>query len=152
MTQDDNPAVTARRAEIAAEEARLSALRAARLRLEQDVATLERDLAAQRQPRASALAWAGPAMTVVLHHRTGAAAAAATLAEALRGTPGLTLEPLRETSFAPSTPVIRFFHPADEEPARRLAAGLGGGWAVQDFRAYQPRPAARTIELWLAAE
>jgi hypothetical protein len=48
--------------------------------------------------------------------------------------------------------VVRYFHAADEEAARDLATRLGGGWAVQDFRAYQPRPAPRTIELWLTAE
>ena len=25
------------------------------------------------------------------------------------------------------------------------------GWAVQDFRAFQPQPAPRTLEVWLPA-
>jgi hypothetical protein len=31
----------------------------------------------------------------------------------------------------------------------QLASRLGGGWAVQDFTHFAPRPSAGTLEVWL---
>jgi hypothetical protein len=47
---------------------------------------------------------------------------------------------------------VRYFHAEDQAAAARLAARLGRGWAIQDFRAYLPQPAPQTLEVWLAAE
>jgi hypothetical protein len=147
-----DPVVIARRAEIAAEEARLAALRAARLELQRDIAALEREAAERRSPPPPEPG-ARP-LRVVVHHRANsptASGAAADMARTLRGG-GFEVQALRGAAFVPSTPVVRFFHEEDRAAASRLAARLGPGWAIQDFRAYLPQPAAQTLEVWLAAE
>lgn len=165
-------AVTARRAEIAAEEARLAVLRAARLRLEQEVAALEQEAVERRRaPEPAVAAPASPAATpilaqppapdpsarpvrVVVRHRAnspGASAAASEVAQSLRGG-GFEVQGLRGAPFVPSTPVVRYFHEEDQGAAAQLAGRLGRGWAIQDFRAYLPKPAPQTLEVWLAAE
>ena len=149
---ESDPIAIARRAEIAAEEARLAALRAARLELQRDVAALEREAAERRSPPPPEPG-ARP-LRVVVHHRANspaASGAAAELARTLRGG-GVEVQALRGAAFVPSTPVVRFFHEEDRAAASRLAARLGPGWAIQDFRAYLPQPAPQTLELWLAAE
>jgi hypothetical protein len=150
---EPDPLAIARRAEIAAEEARLAALRAARLELEREVAALEQETAARRSlpPPQEPVT---PPIRAVVHHRANspaASGAAAELAQALRDG-GFEVQGLRSTAFVPSTPVVRFFHEEDRAAASRLAARLGPGWAIQDFRAYLPQPAPRTLEVWLAAE
>lgn len=150
---EPDPIAVARRAEIAAEEARLAALRAARLELAREIAALERS-AAERRGLPAAEEPAFPPMRIVLHHRANSPAAteaAAELARSLRAS-GLDVQGLRPSAFVPSTPVLRFFHEEDRATAARLAARLGPGWAIQDFRAYLPQPAPRTLEVWLAAE
>jgi len=148
-----DPIAIARRAEIAAEEARLSALRAARLALEQEVAALERTAAERRSPPVPT-GPPFPPLRVLLHHRANsptAADAAAELARSLRAS-GIEVQGLRGAAFVPSTPVLRYFHEEDQAAALRLAARLGPGWAIQDFRAWRPQPAPQTLEIWLAAE
>jgi hypothetical protein len=150
---EPDPLAIARRAEIAAEEARLAALRAARLELERDVAALERD-AAERRSLPAPQGPVTPPMRVVVHHRAHsppASGAAAELARTLRAN-GLEVQEIRASAFVPSTPVLRFFHEDDRAAATQLAARLGPAWAIQDFRAYLPQPAPRTLEAWLAAE
>lgn len=162
-------ASVARRAEIAAEEARLAALRDARLRLEQELEALrqaaeelQRDPAPAMPdvPRSGPAAIAAPpadiarrpVRIVVLHRANSqpAAAAASAVADALRGG-GVEVQALRGASFVPSTPVVRYFHDEDRAAATWLAEQLGHGWAVQDFRAFQPQPAPQTLEVWLPA-
>jgi hypothetical protein len=46
---------------------------------------------------------------------------------------------------------VRYFHDEDAAAAARLAARLGPGWAIQDFRAFLPQPAPQTLEVWLPA-
>jgi hypothetical protein len=147
-----DPFVIARRAEIAAEEARLVALRAARLELERDIAALEREAGERRSPPPPEPGTRP--LRVVLHHRANspaASGAASELAQTLRAG-GIEVQALRGAAFVPSTPVVRFFHEEDRAAASRLAARLGPGWAIQDFRAYLPQPAPQTLEVWLAAE
>jgi hypothetical protein len=151
---ESDPAAIARRAEIAAEEARLAALRAARLELERDVAALERDAAERRSQPPPQEPGIRP-VRVVVHHRANspvASGAAAELAQSLRGGSGFEVQGVRGAAFVPSTPVVRYFHAEDQAAAARLAARLGRGWAIQDFRAYLPQPAPQTLEVWLAAE
>jgi hypothetical protein len=153
LAPDPDPTIIARRAEIAAEEARLAALRAARLELEREVAALEQETAARRSLPPPQEPGMRP-MRVVVHHRansTAASGAAAELAQSLRGG-GFEVQGVRSAAFVPSTPVVRFFHEEDQAAAARLAARLGRGWAIQDFRAFLPQPAPQTLEVWLAAE
>jgi hypothetical protein len=154
--QADRAAI-ARRAEIAAEEARLAALRDARRRLEQELEALRQSAEAPaRPPGSSAAPQLGAerrALRIVVLHRANSAAAAAAasaVAETLRGH-GFEVQALRGTSFVPSTPVVRYFHEADRAAATALAERLGPGWAAQDFRAFQPQPAPQTLEIWLPA-
>jgi cell division protein FtsB len=158
----------ARRAEIAAEEARLAALRAARAQLEQEVAALRqaaeqhrRDPAARKPGETTGAAAppgaAGgpeppsPPLRVFVHHRAGSPPAAAEeVAQGLRGA-GVEVQAIRAAPFVPSTPVVRYFHDEDQAAAARLAARLGRGWAIQDFRAYLPQPPPQTLEIWLPA-
>ena len=159
--QTDRAAI-ARRAEIAAEEARLAALRDARRRLEQELEALRQSAEAlQRDPAPVATeALAAPrleagrrALRIVVFHRANsapAAAAASAVVETLRGH-GFEVQALRGTSFLPSTPVVRYFHDADRAAATLLAERLGQGWVAQDFRAFQPQPAPQTLEVWLPA-
>jgi hypothetical protein len=138
--------------EIAAEEARLVALRAARLELERYIAALEREAGERRSPPPPEPGTRP--LRVVLHHRANspaASGAASELAQTLRAG-GIEVQALRGAAFVPSTPVVRFFHEEDRAAASRLAARLGPGWAIQDFRAYLPQPAPQTLEVWLAAE
>ncbi|WP_439549340.1 hypothetical protein [Falsiroseomonas sp.] len=170
--------------EIAAEEARLAALRETRAGLERDIAALRAELdAAQRtlpgqktmpeaptgpapaqltrlvpaMPSPSAAtpspapAPAEPALRIVLHHRTSSAqgaSAAEEVAGRLREA-GLEVQATRTAPFVPSTPVVRYFHDEDQAAAARIAGRLGRGWAIQDFRAYQPQPSPQTIEVWI---
>jgi hypothetical protein len=153
LAPEPDPTIIARRAEIAAEEARLAALRAARLELEREVAALEQETAARRSLPPPQEPGMRP-MRVVVHHRansTAASGAAAELAQSLRGG-GFEVQGVRSAAFVPSTPVVRFFHEEDQAAAARLAARLGRGWAIQDFRAFLPQPAPQTLEVWLAAE
>lgn len=154
--QADRAAI-ARRAEIAAEEARLAALRDARRRLEQELEALRQSAEAPaRPPGPSAAPQPGAerrALRIVVLHRANSAAAAAAasaVAETLRGH-GFEVQALRGTSFVPTTPVVRYFHDADRAAATALAERLGPGWAAQDFRAFQPQPAPQTLEIWLPA-
>ncbi|WP_431270035.1 hypothetical protein [Dankookia sp. P2] len=34
-------------------------------------------------------------------------------------------------------------------PPARLAGRLGRGWAIQDFRGYEPSPGPGTLEVWV---
>ncbi|MFM2150679.1 MAG: hypothetical protein RLZZ187_2985 [Pseudomonadota bacterium] len=154
--QADRAAI-ARRAEIAAEEARLAALRDARRRLEQELEALRQSAEAPaRPPGPLAVPQPGAerrALRIVVLHRANSAAAAAAasaVAETLRGH-GFEVQALRGTSFVPTTPVVRYFHEADRAAATALAERLGPGWAAQDFRAFQPQPAPQTLEIWLPA-
>jgi hypothetical protein len=158
----------ARRAEIAAEEARLAALRTARAQLEQEIAALRQEVEQRRLDPAGrkpgeatgAAAPPGPAagpeppgrpLRVFVHHRTGTAPAAAEeVAQGLRGA-GVEVQAIRAAPFVPSTPVVRYFHEEDQAAAARLAARLGRGWAIQDFRAFLPQPPPQTLEVWLPA-
>ena len=152
---ESDPTAIARRAEIAAEEARLAAVRAARLELEREVAALEREMAARRSLPPPPQEPGMRPMRVVVHHRANspaASGAAAELAQSLRGGSGFEVLGVRSAAFVPSTPVVRYFHEEDQAAAARLAARLGRGWAIQDFRAYLPQPAPQTLEVWLAAE
>jgi hypothetical protein len=154
--QADRAAI-ARRAEIAAEEARLAALRDARRRLEQELEALRQSAEAPARPPGP-LAMPQPgaerrALRIVVLHRANSAAAAAAasaVAETLRGH-GFEIQALRATSFVPTTPVVRYFHEADRAAATALAERLGPGWTAQDFRAFQPQPAPQTLEIWLPA-
>jgi len=176
--EDPEIAAGARRAEIAAEEARLAALRAARQRLEQEVAALERHAAGQQRDQpatpstpvgptqqpgaptgAAGAPVAGPTdpaarpLRIIVHHRANsatAANAASDLAQGLRAG-GVEVQSVRGAPFVPSTPVVRYFHDQDQPAAARLAARLGQGWAVQDFRAFLPQPVPQTLEVWLPA-
>ena len=90
-------------------------------------------------------------LRVFVHHRTNSsqgAAAADDVADRLRDT-GVDLQAPRSAAFVPSTPVVRYFHDEDQAAAARIAGRLGRGWAIQDFRAYQPQPAPQTIEVWI---
>jgi hypothetical protein len=94
-----------------------------------------------------------PDMRIFVHHRVNSrpgAAAAAEVAENLRDA-GLAVADVRSAPFVPSTPVVRYFHQQDQEAAARLAGRLGRGWAIQDFRAFEPQPPPRTLEVWLPA-
>ena len=52
-------------------------------------------------------------------------------------------------SATPSQRVVRYFHSEDAATAARLAGRLGRGWAIQDFRSFEPSPAPQTLEIWL---
>lgn len=158
VPEQRDPAAMTRHAEIAAEEARLAALRDARRQLVEELEALRQAADALQRPAPPSVAepmeaQAGPRLRILVLHRAGsapAAAAASALAETLRGS-GFEVQALREVAFVPSTPVVRYFHAADRAAAASLAARLGQGWAIQDFRAFQPQPAPQTIEVWLPA-
>lgn len=170
MPSEAEAVATARRAEIAAEEARLAALRAARTQLEQEIASLQQEAEQRRRDApgrkasdaSGAAAPAAPAagggadpqaraLRVFVHHRTGAPPAAAEeVAQGLRAA-GIEVQGIRAAPFVPSTPVVRYFHEEDQAAAARLAARLGRGWAIQDFRAFVPQPPPQTLEVWLPA-
>ncbi len=67
----------------------------------------------------------------------------------VRGEAGFELAELRAVGSVPAAPVVRYFHAEDAGAAARLAARLGPGWAIQDFRALTPSPAPQTLEVWL---
>jgi len=149
----------ARRAEIAAEEAQLAALRATRRQVEQEIAALRGQVQTlrgeQTQPAPQPVATivppepGGRSLRVFVHHRAGSPAdAAEAVAQTVRDA-GMEVSALRPAPFVPSTPVVRYFYEEDQAAAARLAARLGRGWAIQDFRAYVPQPAPQTLEVWL---
>lgn len=161
------PDVSTLRADAAAEAARLAALREARLRLEAELEVLRQDAEARRRvpppgrksdPAEATGAEATarvPAVEarVFVHHRAGSALAARAAEEVeqdVRGA-GFEVAGIRPVPFAPAARVVRYFHDEDAGIAARLAARLGPGWAIQDFRAFQPQPQPHTLEIWLPA-
>ncbi|MEN0073593.1 MAG: hypothetical protein AAGC69_04375, partial [Paracraurococcus sp.] len=88
---------------------------------------------------------------VVLHYRAGsgngAEAANALLGSLREG--GFDAQEARAASAVPSQRVVRYFHAEDAPAAARLAGRLGRGWAIQDFRGYEPSPPSGTLEVWL---
>lgn len=159
-------------------EAELASLRQARAAAEADLAGLRRDLATGRRELAAAqmpaqapaplpqalappprplrlpetVAAAVPGQPrVYVHLRAGsvaAASAAAELAPQLREG-GFDLAEMRAVGATPSQRVVRYFHGEDAPAAARLAGRLGRGWAIQDFRNFEPSPSAGTLEIWL---
>jgi len=88
---------------------------------------------------------------VVLHHRAGsyaASEAAGAMAAQVREA-GFDLSETRAVTATPSQRVVRYFHAEDAPAAARLAGRLGRGWALQDFRSYEPLPATGLLEVWL---
>jgi hypothetical protein len=88
---------------------------------------------------------------VFVHHRTGSAAgaeAAAALVAPLREG-GFDVPDVRPVPAVPSQRVVRYFHGEDAAAAARLAGRLGRGWAIQDFRGYEPSPGPGTLEVWV---
>lgn len=88
---------------------------------------------------------------VVLHHRAGsyaASEAAGAMAAQVREA-GFDLNETRAVTATPSQRVVRYFHSEDAPAAARLAGRLGRGWALQDFRSYEPLPASGLLEVWL---
>jgi hypothetical protein len=85
-------------------------------------------------------------LRIVAHYRLGGRGAAAALTE--RAVPNSDVE-LRQVGATPDVAVVRYFAPTDQGAAMQLASRLGGGWAVQDFTHYSPRPSAGTLEVWL---
>lgn len=154
------------RATVVAEQARLNDILVQRAAAEAAIARLRQDLAAApsppavpvtpppRPPRSEppvASPPAGGQPRVFVHMRAGSSAAAdaaASLAEQIRDS-GFTLAELREVPGTPSQRVVRYFHAEDAAAAARLAGRLGRGWAIQDFRTFEPAPAPQTLEIWL---
>ncbi|WP_149535888.1 hypothetical protein [Siccirubricoccus phaeus] len=97
-------------------------------------------------PRREPAAYRSP--RVFLHFPAGAAEAATGTAALLRDA-GFELGEMRAVTAAPAHRVVRYFHAADAAAAARLAGRLGRGWAIQDFRGYEPAPPQQTLELWL---
>jgi hypothetical protein len=143
--------------------------------LQRDIAAAQREVAAvsRREAAAPLPPVAGPAPTpapipaparpareapasggqprVFVHHRTGSAAgaeAAAALAAPLREG-GFEVPEIRPVPAVPSQRVVRYFHGEDAATAARLAGRLGRGWAIQDFRGYEPSPGPGTLEVWV---
>lgn len=88
---------------------------------------------------------------VFIHHRAGSPAgaeAASALAEAVRGG-GFEVPDVRPSPSVPSQRAVRYFHAEDAAAAARLAGRLGRGWAIQDFRGFDPAPAPGTLEVWV---
>jgi hypothetical protein len=157
-------------------EAELAILRQTRTAAEAELASLRRDLAASRRELAAAQPPAPPPQPqqltppprplrlpenvaaavpgqprVYVHLRAGSAAAAyaaAELAPQLREG-GFDLAELRPVGATPSQRVVRYFHSDDAPAAARLAGRLGRGWAIQDFRNFEPAPSQGTLEIWL---
>jgi hypothetical protein len=163
----------------AEQQARLEALTRARAAAETQLAALQRDIAAaqreaaamSRREAAAPPPIAGPAPApmpaparpareapatggqprVFVHHRTGSAAgaeAAAALVAPLREG-GFEVPEARPVPAVPSQRVVRYFHGEDAAAAARLAGRLGRGWAIQDFRGYEPSPGPGTLEVWV---
>lgn len=159
---------------IAAEEARLRDAVQARAAAEAKLAELEREMQAADARRAEAPPRpASPARTrgeaapapapapapaaasgqarVIIHYRAGSEAAreaAQAMAESLRAG-GFELVDVRSAPAVPAQRVVRYFHGDDAAAAARLAGRLGRGWAIQDFRAYEPSPEPQTLEVWV---
>lgn len=154
------------------DQARLASLTQARVVAEAELASLRRDLAIARRDAVPAPG-APPPITaapmppprparaetlpgtsqprVFIHLRAGSAVAAdvaASLVQPLREA-GFDLGELRPVTNTPSQRVVRYFHTEDAAAAARLAGRLGRGWAIQDFRGYEPAPALQTLEIWL---
>jgi len=93
-----------------------------------------------------------PATTrVVVHYRAGSEASRETAratADSLTAA-GFEVAGLRPVPGAPAQRVVRYFHSEDAAAAARLAGRLGRGWAIQDFRSYEPSPAPQTLEVWV---
>jgi len=85
-------------------------------------------------------------LRIVAHYRLGGRSAAAALTG--RAVPNSDVE-LRQVGATPDVAVVRYFAPTDHAAAMQLASRLGGGWAVQDFTHFAPRPSAGTLEVWL---
>ena len=93
----------------------------------------------------------GAAPRVIVHHRAGsamAAEAATVMAGQLREA-GFETAGLRGVAALPTQRVVRYFHTDDAPAAARLAGRLGRGWAIQDFRSFEPSPAPGLLEVWL---
>jgi hypothetical protein len=88
---------------------------------------------------------------VFVHYRGGSsvAAEAAMMAAAQLREAGIEVVELRTVTAAPAQRVVRYFHAEDAATAARLAGRLGRGWAIQDFRSYEPGTAPQTLEIWL---
>jgi hypothetical protein len=154
------------------DQARFASLAQAQATAQAELASLRRDLAsARREPplapapsaqitavpllpprpaRAEALPPSGQPR-VFIHLRAGSSAAAdaaASLVLPLREA-GFELGDVRPVTSTPSQRVVRYFHGEDAAAAARLAGRLGRGWAIQDFRSYEPAPAQQTLEIWL---
>lgn len=101
-----------------------------------------------RPPRPEA---AGGQPRVFVHHRAGspngAEAAAALLGPLREG--GFEVPEVRPTPSVPSQRVVRYFYADDAAVAARLAGRLGRGWAIQDFRGFEPAPSPGTLEVWV---
>lgn len=90
---------------------------------------------------------------IYVHHRAASQDAeqrAEEIAQTVR-TAGFPVAELRAAPYVPRTRVVRYFHDQDANAAARLAARLGPGWAIQDFRSYLPQPDPGTLEIWLPA-
>jgi hypothetical protein len=104
-----------------------------------------------RAPRAESAAVPGGQQRVVMHHRAGsyaASEAAGAMASQVREA-GFDLSETRAVTATPSQRVVRYFHAEDAVAAARLAGRLGRGWALQDFRSYEPLPTPGLLEVWL---
>ncbi len=103
-----------------------------------------------RPPRADVSVGNASASRVVVHYRTGSATAseAAATAGQLREA-GFEAGELRSVATVPAQRIVRYFHTEDAPAAARVAGRLGRGWAIQDFRAFEPSPAAGLLEVWL---
>lgn len=102
-------------------------------------------------PAAAAAPSGGGLPRVVLHHRAGsysASEAAGAMASQVREA-GFDLNETRAVTATPSQRVVRYFHAEDAPAAARLAGRLGRGWALQDFRSYEPLPTPGLLEVWL---
>jgi hypothetical protein len=103
------------------------------------------------EPRTETAAVPGGHQRVVLHHRVGSYAAteaAGAMASQVREA-GFDLSETRAVTATPSQRVVRYFHAEDAVAAARLAGRLGRGWALQDFRSYEPLPSPGLLEVWL---
>ena len=167
------------RKSVAAEQARLESLAQAKTAVEAQLAQLQaqmtqreqREILARREaalaalpsvtaplprpqrsePRAEPSASAAGHQRVVLHHRAGsyaASEAAGAMASQVREA-GFDLNETRAVTATPSQRVVRYFHAEDAPAAARLAGRLGRGWALQDFRSYEPLPSPGLLEVWL---
>lgn len=88
---------------------------------------------------------------IVVHHRAGSPAAAETAAaitDQLREA-GFEAGEVKGVAAVPAQRVVRYFHADDAPTAARLAGRLGRGWAIQDFRSFEPSPPPGLLEVWL---